>query len=237
MSDERDASAPRTSPAAAGVRDRRAFDRSKRGFDIVVSTLGLIGLSPVLAATAVAVARTLGRPVLFRSNRAGRSGRPFSMVKFRTMLPVDPARGLIDDADRLTPLGSRLRALSLDELPELVNVLRGDMSLIGPRPLPVDYLPLYSPEQARRHKVRPGITGLAQVSGRNALTWEEKFEYDVWYVDHRSWSLDLSILVRTLLTVFRGDGISAEGHTTMHAFTGSPPSQESATTAMAGASS
>jgi len=206
---------------------------SKRGFDVAVSALGLIGLAPVMAATAVVVTRGLGRPILFRSNRAGRSGRPFRMLKFRTMLPVDPARGLVDDADRLTPLGSKLRTVSLDELPELVNVLRGEMSLIGPRPLPVDYLPLYSPEQARRHEVRPGITGLAQVSGRNALTWEEKFAYDVWYVDHRSWSLDLRILVRTLLTVFRGDGISAEGHATMHPFTGSPASQASATAPLA----
>lgn len=160
-------------------------------------------------------------PVLFRQERPGLHGEPFEMVKFRTMLAPDPARGLVDDADRLTRLGRVLRATSLDELPSLWNIVRGDMSLVGPRPLLMRYLPRYSPEQARRHDVRPGLTGLAQVSGRNALTWERKFELDVEYVEHHTLRGDLRILLATVAKVLRRDGIAAEDSVTMPEFMGS----------------
>jgi len=199
---------------------RLAFDISKRAFDILASAAGIVVLSPVMVVTAVLVARNLGRPVLFIHRRPGKDGKPFNLLKFRTMRAVDPKRGLISDQDRLTPFGRRIRATSLDELPELVNVLLGDMSLVGPRPLLEQYLPLYSTEQARRHEIRPGITGLAQVSGRNALSWEEKFALDISYVDARSWLLDARILVQTLLSVLRREGISADGQATMPAFAG-----------------
>ena len=193
----------------------------KRLADVTASAVGLLVLSPVLGALALLVRQRLGSPVLFRQVRPGLGGRPFEMVKFRTMTDARGSDGaLLPDADRLTPFGRFLRASSLDELPELWNVLRGDMSLVGPRPLLVRYLDRYTPEQARRHEVRPGITGLAQVSGRNALSWDEKFALDVWYVDHASLRLDLTILARTLLKVVRRDGISADAHATMPEFTG-----------------
>lgn len=200
-----------------GLRAQRAI---KRGVDIAAATAGLVALSPVLGATALAVRLSMGSPILFRQQRPGLGGQPFGMLKFRTMLPVDPARGLIDDASRLTRVGAFLRSTSLDELPELINVLRGDMSLVGPRPLLMDYLDRYTPRQARRHEVRPGITGLAQVSGRNGLSWEERFELDVRYVD--SWSLlaDAKILLDTVLVVLKREGINAEGQATMSEFTG-----------------
>lgn len=200
-----------------GLRAQRAI---KRGVDIAVATAGLVALSPVLGATALAVRLSMGSPILFRQQRPGLGGQPFDMLKFRTMLPVDPARGLIDDASRLTRVGAFLRSTSLDELPELINVLRGDMSLVGPRPLLMAYLDRYTPRQARRHEVRPGITGLAQVSGRNGLSWEERFELDVRYVDNWSLLADAKILLDTVLVVLKREGINAEGQATMSEFTG-----------------
>ncbi|MBM0204242.1 sugar transferase [Micromonospora sp. STR1s_5] len=182
----------------------------------------LVLSAPVLGVVAALVAVGLGRPVLFRQCRAGLHGCPFELVKFRTMLPPDLPRGLVGDGDRLTPLGRWLRATSLDELPTLWNVLRGDMSLVGPRPLLPEYLRRYSPAQARRHEVRPGITGLAQTRGRNSLSWEEKLDLDVRYVDTRSLRLDLSILLATVRTVLRREGISAEGSATAPEFLGTP---------------
>jgi lipopolysaccharide/colanic/teichoic acid biosynthesis glycosyltransferase len=193
----------------------------KRGFDIVAATVALVVALPILAVLAVAVRVSMGRPVLFRQRRPGRNGRPFEMVKFRTMLPATgPSRAVANDAGRLTPLGRFLRRTSLDELPELINVLAGDMSLVGPRPLLMEYLDRYTPEQARRHLVRPGITGWAQVNGRNALTWEQRFALDTWYVDNWSLRLDLKILAMTVRQVVTGRGVSAEGHATMPDFTG-----------------
>ncbi len=202
--------------------DHRAYDRVKRIMDIVGAVFLLIVASPVMLAVATVVLVTLGRPVLFRQTRPGLHGALFDVVKFRSMRPVDPSRGLVTDADRLTKVGRWLRASSLDELPELWNVLRGEMSLVGPRPHLVKYLDLYSPEQARRHEVRPGITGLAQVRGRNALSWEVKFRYDVWYVDHRSLAVDLGILAETARVVLRREGIAAPGSVTWHEFRGTP---------------
>lgn len=202
---------------STGLRAQRAI---KRGVDIAAATAGLVALSPVLGATALAVRLSMGSPILFRQQRPGLGGQPFGMLKFRTMLPVDPARGLIDDASRLTRVGAFLRSTSLDELPELINVLRGDMSLVGPRPLLMDYLDRYTPRQARRHEVRPGITGLAQVSGRNGLSWEERFELDVRYVDNWSLLADAKILLDTVLVVLKREGINAEGQATMSEFTG-----------------
>ncbi len=195
----------------------------KRAVDVfVAATLLLVGL-PVLLAVAALVAVKLGRPVLFRQRRPGIGGRPFWMVKFRSMRDVRDAAGrLLPDDQRLTRFGRMLRASSLDELPELWNVLRGDMSLVGPRPLLMQYLDRYSPRQARRMEVRPGITGWAQVNGRNALSWEERFELDVWYVDNQSLLLDLKILMLTALRVVQRDGVSAQGHVTMPEFMGSP---------------
>lgn len=194
----------------------------KRSLDLVVSVMALILLSPVMGVVALLVRIQLGSPVIFSQVRAGYRGRPFRMYKFRTMLDIrDENGGLLPDEQRLTRLGRVLRSTSLDELPELWNVIRGDMSLVGPRPLLVEYLPLYTPEQARRHEVPPGITGWAQVNGRNALSWEEKFALDVWYVDHWSLWLDLRILWRTVIAVVSRRGVSAEGHVTMPRFTGS----------------
>lgn len=174
---------------------------------------------PLLAAVAVLIRVTLGSPVLFRQPRPGKDGKLFELLKFRTMTSARDAQGkLLPDAQRLTPLGRWLRASSLDELPELLNVLRGDMSLVGPRPLLVQYLGRYSARQARRHEVWPGITGWAQIQGRNAITWEEKFELDVWYVDHRTLWLDLKILATTLIKVLRREGINADGEATMPEF-------------------
>lgn len=193
----------------------------KRLTDIAVSAAALVLLSPLLLLLAWQIRRRLGAPVLFRQIRPGRNGRPFAMYKFRSMRDAFDENGRpLPDAERLTPFGRRLRASSLDELPELWNVLKGDMSLVGPRPLLTEYLPLYSPEQARRHLMRPGITGWAQVNGRNALSWPQKFRLDVWYIDHFSYWLDLKILLLTVKKVWQRDGISAEGNATMPPFTG-----------------
>jgi lipopolysaccharide/colanic/teichoic acid biosynthesis glycosyltransferase len=196
----------------------------KRLLDILLSACGLLVLAVPLLALAWQVRRKLGSPVLFSQVRPGLHGKPFSMFKFRTMTDErGPDGALLPDAQRLTPFGRFLRASSLDELPELWNVLKGEMSLVGPRPLLMEYLPLYSPEQARRHEVRPGITGWAQVNGRNAIGWDDKFALDVWYVDHRSLWLDVQILRRTVRKVLVRDGISAEGEATMPAFKGCAP--------------
>jgi lipopolysaccharide/colanic/teichoic acid biosynthesis glycosyltransferase len=194
----------------------------KRCLDLAGAGAAAALAAPALLALALLVRLRLGRPVLFRQERPGRHGRPFTLLKLRTMRDLRDAAGEpLPDERRLGPLGRFLRRSSLDELPELWNVLRGDMSLVGPRPLLMEYLPRYTPQQARRHEVRPGITGWAQVNGRNALTWEEKFAHDVWYVDHVSLGVDLRILGATLLAVLRRDGISAEGHATMPKFQGS----------------
>ncbi|MEW2431814.1 sugar transferase [Micromonospora sp. NPDC047644] len=222
-----DLSLPRTSP-----------QRGKRIVDVVVAAVLLILSSPALLVVTVLVAVGLGRPVLFRQCRAGLHGQPFEMVKFRTMRPPNLSLGLLGDRDRLTPLGRWLRASSLDELPTLWNVLRGDMSLVGPRPLLPEYLGRYSPHQARRHEVRPGVTGLAQVRGRNSISWEEKLDFDVRYVDSHTMRTDLSILVATVRTVLRREGISAAGSVTAPEFMGtphwSPPARTTSTTATTG---
>ena len=193
----------------------------KRLFDVFTSALSLLLLSPVFTFVAWQIRRRLGSPVLFRQVRPGLHGKPFEMIKFRTMRDAVDAHGNpLPDSERMTPFGSFLRSTSLDELPELWNVLKGDMSLVGPRPFLMEYLPLYSPEQYRRHEVRPGITGWAQVNGRNALSWEDKFKLDVWYVDNRMLWLDLKIIFMTIKKVMVRDGISAEGEATMQKFTG-----------------
>ena len=197
------------------------MSRSKRLLDLVVALLGLLILSPVMLLIAVLVRILLGAPVLFRQQRPGYKGRPFQLYKFRTMTDARDAAGrLLPDRERLTPLGRFLRSLSLDELPELFNILRGEMSLVGPRPLLMEYLPLYSPEQRRRHDVLPGVTGWAQVHGRNALDWPSRFALDVWYVDHWSFWLDVRILLMTLWKVFLREGISQPGQATTEYFTG-----------------
>lgn len=189
---------------------------AKRALDVVVASAGLVVLAPVLVALAVLIRVRLGAPVLFRQARAGLGGRTFELVKFRSMTDErGPDGTLLPDADRLTSLGAWLRRTSLDELPELWCVRRGDMSLVGPRPLPITYLDRYTPEQVRRHEVMPGLTGWAQVNGRNSTSWDERLAMDVWYVDHRSLLLDLRILVRTVAVVLRGAGVSAEGEATM----------------------
>ena len=196
----------------------------KRFFDFTAAAVALLLLCLPLLALTLLVRRKLGRPAFFRQVRPGLHGKPFEMVKLRSMTDARrPDGALLPDADRLTPFGRFLRASSLDELPGLWNVLKGDMSLVGPRPLLVEYLPLYSPEQARRHEVRPGITGWAQVNGRNAIGWDDKFKLDVWYVDHRSLWLDLKILWLTVKKVLVRDGISAAGEATMARFTGRQP--------------
>lgn len=193
----------------------------KRLMDIFVATVALVMLSPVLLIVAWLIRRQMGSPVLFRQTRPGLHGRPFEMIKFRTMRDAIGEDGQqLPDRERLTELGRFLRSSSIDELPELLNVIRGDMSIVGPRPLLMDYLPLYSPEQARRHDVRPGVTGWAQINGRNAIAWEEKFAFDTWYVDNRSLWLDLKIIWLTALKVVKRDGISAAGEATMPKFTG-----------------
>ena len=196
------------------------YDRMKRALDVAAAGTALVALSPVLAGVSVAVALNLGRPVLFRQRRPGRDGASFEILKFRSMRNPDPERGLATDEQRLTAFGKALRATSLDELPSLWNVLRGDMSFVGPRPLLVAYLDRYTPRQARRHEVRPGITGLAQARGRNALSWDERFALDVEYVDSRSLALDARILLETVIGVMRRSGVSAEGHATMPEFRG-----------------
>jgi lipopolysaccharide/colanic/teichoic acid biosynthesis glycosyltransferase len=193
----------------------------KRIFDIFGALTGLLLFAPVFTLVAFLIRQQMGSPVLFRQIRPGMIGKPFEMVKFRTMRDKTAGDGSsLPDSERLTKLGRFLRSSSLDELPELWNVLKGDMSLVGPRPLLVEYLPLYSPVQARRHEVRPGITGWAQVNGRNAISWNEKFELDVWYVDNRTLWLDLKIICLTIRKVFKREGISAAGEATMPKFEG-----------------
>lgn len=199
---------------------RKPYDVAKRGLDIALSGVGLVVSAPIQVAVAAVVFAAHGRPVLFRQERPGKDGKIFKLMKFRSMRHPDATH--VTDAERLTKVGKFIRATSLDELPTLFNVLRGDMSLVGPRPLLVHYLPLYSPEQARRHEVRPGITGLAQASGRNSLSWDEKFALDVRYVEKRSFALDVRILLMTIHAVFKRDGISQQGHATMTEFTGAP---------------
>ncbi len=193
----------------------------KRVFDLVVTIPALIALSPLMALIALIVRVCLGSPVLFRQQRPGLHGRPFTLYKFRTMTDKRDAEGqLLPDAERLTPLGRLLRSTSLDELPELFNVVKGDMSLVGPRPLLMKYLERYSPEQMRRHEVRPGITGWAQINGRNTIAWPERLAMDVCYVDHLSFWLDLKILIITFWKALRREGISQPGQATMQEFTG-----------------
>nr|WP_255461668.1 sugar transferase [Alcanivorax xiamenensis] len=194
----------------------------KRTFDFLASAAGLLVLSPVLLVLAIMIRSKLGSPILFTQERPGLDGKPFKMMKFRTMTDERDEEGdLLPDEARLTRFGAFLRSTSLDELPELINVLKGDMSLVGPRPLLMEYLPLYSERQYRRHEVRPGITGWAQINGRNALSWDEKFELDVWYVENRSLWLDIKILFLTVLKVVKRDGISHGEEATMPKFTGS----------------
>lgn len=196
-------------------------ERLKRALDVAVASAAIVATAPIWVAAGAAVWASHGTPILFRQTRPGRWGKPFVMFKFRTMRDAVDARGnVLPDDKRLTALGRMLRATSIDELPELWNVLRGDMSLVGPRPLLMQYLARYSPEQARRHEVRPGITGWAQINGRNALGWAEKFALDVWYVDHWSNSLDLAILMRTARTVLLREGIGHGNEATMPEFTG-----------------
>ena len=193
----------------------------KRLLDIVIASIALILLSPVYFIVARKVKKNLGSPVLFRQVRPGLHGKPFEMIKFRTMKDAVDANGNpLPDSERLTPFGKMLRATSLDEMPELWNVIKGDMSIVGPRPLLVEYLPLYNEEQAKRHDVRPGITGYAQVNGRNAISWEKKFELDTWYVENQSLWLDFKIMLKTVKKVLAKDDISAEGEVTMSKFTG-----------------
>lgn len=194
----------------------------KRVIDLILGIVLFVMLFPVLLIVAFLVLVMLGSPVLFRQTRPGRNARPFELIKFRTMTDEKDAKGeLLPDSQRLSAFGRMLRATSLDELPELWNVLKGDMSLVGPRPLLMEYLDLYTSEQSRRHEVRPGITGWAQVSGRNALSWEDKFALDVWYVDNQSLWLDLKILLMTIMKVVKRDGVSQSGHVTMEPFRGS----------------
>jgi lipopolysaccharide/colanic/teichoic acid biosynthesis glycosyltransferase len=193
----------------------------KRLFDIIVSVIGLLVLSPVIFFIAFLIHRKLGSPIFFYQVRPGKNAKPFQMIKFRTMREdIDQYGRLLPDSERIVPLGGFLRNSSLDEIPELWNVLKGDMSLVGPRPLLMDYLPLYSTDQARRHNVLPGVTGWAQVNGRNTLTWEEKFEYDIWYLENQSFWLDMKIILITIKKVIAREGISANGESTMPKFTG-----------------
>lgn len=194
----------------------------KRILDVVIASTALVLLSPVYALVAYKVKKNMGSPVLFRQTRPGLHGQPFAMIKFRSMKDaLDAAGNPLPDSERLTPFGKMLRATSLDEMPELWNVIKGDMSIVGPRPLLMEYLPLYNSEQAKRHEVRPGITGYAQVNGRNAISWEKKFELDTWYVENQSLWLDFKIMLKTVKKVLAKDDISAEGDVTMHKFTGS----------------
>lgn len=195
----------------------------KRVLDVVIASTALLLLSPVYFFVAYKVRKNLGSPVLFRQLRPGLHGKPFEMIKFRTMKDaVDGQGNPLPDSERLTPFGQMLRASSLDEMPELWNVIKGEMSIVGPRPLLMEYLPLYNAEQAKRHNVRPGITGYAQVNGRNAISWEKKFELDTWYVENQSLWLDFKIMLKTIKKVLAKDDISAEGEATMTKFTGTP---------------
>jgi len=199
----------------------------KRLFDIIASASGLIILSPVFLILAYLIRKNLGAPVFFTQERPGKDGKPFKMIKFRSMRDaVDKDGNPLPDSERLTPFGKKLRAASLDELPELWNVLKGDMSLVGPRPLLMSYLPLYNDFQFRRHEMRPGVTGWAQVNGRNAISWDEKFAYDIWYIDHFSLRFDMKILFLTIKKVFIKEGISAEGEATMPYFTGNDSNEQ-----------
>lgn len=200
-------------------RDFRSFDRNKRTIDIVVSAIGLIFTAPVQAIVALVVLITHGKPVFFKQTRPGKNGQIFELVKFRTMRVQDEK--YVTDEERITVVGRFLRSTSLDEIPTLWNVFKGDMSLVGPRPLLVNYLEHYSLQQARRHEVRPGITGLAQTRGRNSLSWEERFQYDVEYVERRGYMLDLKIILQTVKTVVKREGIHQDGHVTMTPFSGS----------------
>jgi lipopolysaccharide/colanic/teichoic acid biosynthesis glycosyltransferase len=198
----------------------------KRLLDILISGVALVVLSPLLLVVALLVRKKLGTPVIFHQKRPGKGGKIFTLCKFRTMTDGrDEAGNLLPDEVRLTAFGKLLRSTSLDELPELWNILKGDMSIIGPRPLLVQYLPLYNATQARRHEVRPGLTGLAQVNGRNAITWEKKFEYDVEYVDNLSFALDCRIFLKTIKAVLKREGISSATEATMEVFTGTPPQE------------
>lgn len=199
----------------------KTYDYVKRGIDIVGSGLGLVVLSPVIGAVGLAVRAKLGSPIIFKQRRPGKNGKIFTLYKFRSMLDVDESSGLVSNEDRMTRFGQKLRSTSLDELPSLINVLKGEMSLVGPRPLLVDYLERYTPTQARRHEVRPGISGLAQVNGRNDLEWGSRFGLDIEYVDNRSFALDCRIILKTLTTALRRDGIASEGHVVGARFTGS----------------
>ncbi|PSW57449.1 sugar transferase [Photobacterium leiognathi] len=193
----------------------------KRLFDFLASFIALILLSPIIALVAWKIRKNLGSPVLFRQTRPGLNGKPFEMVKFRTMKDaVDQQGNTLPDSERMTLFGDKLRSSSLDELPELWNVLKGDMSLVGPRPLLMQYLPLYNKEQSRRHDVRPGVTGWAQINGRNAISWQQKFSLDVWYVENSSFWLDMKILLLTIKKVFIKEGISSNGHVTTEYFKG-----------------
>lgn len=196
----------------------------KRVFDIMFAMFGLIMFSPIMAVIAGLVRMSLGSPVIFSQERPGLLGKPFTLYKFRTMnQALDPNGTPIPDEERLTWFGRLLRSTSLDELPELWNVLKGDMSLVGPRPLLMEYLPLYKPEQMRRHEIRPGITGLAQINGRNTVSWEQRFDLDIWYVDHHSFFLDLKIIALTIVKVFTAEGISQPGHSTRSKYKGDQP--------------
>ena len=199
----------------------------KRLFDIIASVSGLIFLSPVFLLLIYLIRKNLGEPVFFTQERPGKDGKPFKMIKFRSMRDaVDKNGNPLPDSERLTPFGKKLRAASLDELPELWNVLKGDMSLVGPRPLLMSYLPLYNDFQFRRHEMKPGVTGWAQVNGRNAISWDEKFAYDIWYIDHFSLWFDMKILFLTIKKVFIKEGISAEGEATMPYFTGNDSNEQ-----------
>jgi lipopolysaccharide/colanic/teichoic acid biosynthesis glycosyltransferase len=205
----------------------KCYNSIKRIMDLSLASLGLILLSPILLLASILVLIFMGKPILFKQVRPGKGDRPFTIYKFRTMTEaVDGSDKLLPDAERLTFIGKVLRKTSVDELPELINVVKGDMSLVGPRPLLMEYLPLYSGEQARRHEVKPGITGLAQVMGRNAIDWEEKFNYDIFYVDNLSLPLDLKILFMTLFSVLTGSGVNRGDGSPMPRFTGSKPSRD-----------
>lgn len=209
------------------VAGRRIARTVKRTFDVVMASVLLVVLAPVLAVIALLVHQRLGSPVLFRQVRPGRDGHPFVLHKFRSMTDArSPSGELLPDADRMTAFGRWLRSTSIDELPELWNVLRGDMSLVGPRPLLVEYLDLYTPQQARRHEVRPGMTGWAALHGRNDVTWEDRLALDTWYVDHWTLRLDMHILLRTVRLVLRRTGVAQRGHATVERFTGSGGTQD-----------
>ncbi|GAA4118594.1 sugar transferase [Enteractinococcus coprophilus] len=207
---------------------KKKYDYLKRAIDIVGSGVALVALSPIIGAVGLAVRSKLGSPIIFQQERPGKDGKIFTIYKFRSMLDVDEAKGLVSNEDRITSFGQKLRSTSLDELPSLWNVLRGDMSLVGPRPLHVRYLPRYNAHQRRRHEVRPGITGLAQVSGRNLLNWSDRLDMDVEYVEQRSLSLDCQIVWKTVAAVLDRSGISAEGHVASSEFTGAATANQQA---------